>query len=165
MSTKCRIIPSVPFVGLYGSHSSPWRAECIRQLDVQGVAWFDPTDERWDDISFESGAQNRPLIAELVKNEIEALRQAACVVLHFAAALGPDDRRSGKDLPVSPSLASRFELGLLAGLGTPTFLHVEAQVLGRDYLWAAANLHENIIDCKSLDQAVQSAISIVGAAQ
>jgi hypothetical protein len=79
----------------------------------------------------------------LVAEEHRALLDAGCVIFHLAGGPEPPG-----------SLAARFELGLLAGRGLPTFVHVEPRALGRNYVWAALKLYPNLERCNSLDEAV-----------
>lgn len=140
--------PVGTYVGLFGSHGGDWRARCRRLLDEAGVPWHDPTDPRWEGIDHDSGDRQQALVDELVAEEHAALLGARCAVFHL---------RGGD--PPPPSLAARFELGLLAGRRIPTFLHVEPDAVGRNYLWAAAKLYPGVTTCDSLDEAVEKAVS------
>lgn len=142
--------PSGTYVGLYGSHGGQWRREACALLDAAGIPWHDPTDPRWNGITHENGDQHQALIDQLVAEEHEGLLGAGCVVFHIGG---------GPDPPVS--LAARFELGLLAGRGTPTFLHVEPEALGRNYLWASSSRFPNLVRCDSLAAAVGRAIEMM----
>ncbi len=139
--------PAGTYVGLYGSHGAKWRREATILLEAAGVPWHDPTDPRWNDISHENGDEHQATIDQLVAEEHEALLAAGCVVFHLAGGPSPP-----------ASLAARFELGLLAGRGLGTFLHVEPGATGRNYIWAALPRYPNIVRCDSLAAAVQRAI-------
>lgn len=141
------------YVALYGSHGGGWREECKRRLDAAGVAWHDPTDSRWRDITHDNGDRHQPLIDQLVAEEQEALLGAGCVIFHVAGA-----EEGGGEPPAS--LAARFELGLLAGRDpkVPTFVHVAPDALGRNYLWAAIRRAPHLVRCNSLEEAVRRAI-------
>lgn len=142
--------PSGTYVGLYGSHGGWWRKRCKARLDAVGVPWHDPTDPRWVQISPENGDRLQGLVDELVAEEHQALLGCTCVIFHFTG---------GDDPPVS--LAARYELGLLAGRGIPTFLHVEPEVEGRNYLWAAVKQAPATTICSGLEEALDQAIALV----
>lgn len=142
--------PPGTYVGLYGSHGGDWRRRVAALLNEAGVPWHDPTDPRWEGITHETGDRNQARIDELVAEEHEGLAGAACAVFHLAG--GPDP---------PASLAARFELGLLAGRGTPTFLHVDPGALGRNYVWAAVKLHRHLASCRSLEEAVERAAELM----
>lgn len=140
--------PAGTYVALYGSTGEAWRRQAQALLDAAKVPWHDPTDARWQGITHENGDLHQGLIDQLVREEHEGLLHAGCVVFHFTG---------GTDAPVS--LAARFELGLLAGRGIPTYVHVEPEVQGRNYLWAALALHPHLVRCDSLEEAVRRAIA------
>lgn len=140
--------PVSGYVGLFGSHGGDWRRRCVTRLDAAGVPWHDPSDPRWDGITHDTGDRQQELIDELVAEEQEALLGARCVIFHLAG--GPEP---------PPSLAARFELGLLAGRRIPTFVHVEPSALGHNYLWAATERYPHFASCASLEEAVDGAIA------
>jgi hypothetical protein len=139
--------PAGTYVALYGSHGGDWRERAKALLDAAGVPWHDPTDPRWDGITHADGDRHQELIDRLVAEEHEGLFGAACAVFHLAGGAEPP-----------ASLAARFELGLLAGRGLPTFVHVDARALGRNYVWAAVKLHQGLTACRTLEEAVERAI-------
>ena len=140
-------------MGLYGSHGGDWRERAKALLDEAGVPWHDPTDPRWQGITHATGDRQQELVDALVAEEHEALLGAACVVFHLAGGADPPE-----------SLAARFELGLLAGRGLPTFVHVDPRALGRNYVWAAVNLHGNLTACRRLEEAVERAVDCMKSA-
>lgn len=149
--------PEAPYVGLYGSHGGDWRQRCRRLLDEAGVPWHDPSDPRWEDITHETGDRHQHLIDDLVAEELTALHDAACVIFHLGGRGEGEDGAEEREPPAA--LASRFELGVLAGLRTlPTFVHVDRTARGRNYLWAALHLYPNLHRCDSLEQAVERAV-------
>src|SRR5690349_12919971 len=77
-------IPNKPYVALYGSQSGGWREQCINLLSGRNLAWYDPTDERWSDISAENGDQRQSLIDGLVAKEMRGLLQANCVIFNLS---------------------------------------------------------------------------------
>jgi hypothetical protein len=141
-------LPSHPrgtYVALYGSHGAGWRLRAKALLDAAHVPWHDPSDARWEGITHENGDANQGVIDGLVAEEQDALLGAGCVVFHFAGN--------------QPSLAARFELGVLAGRGVRTFVHVEPDAQGRNYLWAAVKCYRPHLEpCDSLEEAVRRAI-------
>lgn len=143
--------PPGTYVALYGSTGEAWRQRAKAMLNVATVPWHDPTDGRWQGITHENGDLHQGLIDQLVREEHEGLLGAACVVCHFTG---------GQNAPAS--LAARFELGLLAGRGIPSFVHVEPEVQGRNYLWAALKLYPHLVRCDSLEEAVRRAIDACG---
>ncbi|HSK77594.1 MAG TPA: hypothetical protein VLQ45_14175 [Thermoanaerobaculia bacterium] len=152
-------IPPPPYVGLYGSHSGDWRDEVAGIFEAEGVAFYDPTDPRWKGIDEKNGDEKQELIDLLVAEQHKALNGAACVVFHLArweTRNGVTDKAREK-----PALAARCEIGFLAGRGIRTFVHVEPDVEGRNYLWAQIALYPHTEKCDSLESAVHSAIAFV----
>lgn len=143
--------PPGTYVALYGSNGEAWRRRAKALLDAAGVPWHDPTDPRWQGITHENGDQHQALIDQLAAEEHQGLLQAGCVVFQLTG---------GPDAPLS--LAARFELGLLAGRGIPTFVFIEPEVQGRNYLWAALKLHPHLERRDSLEDAVRGAIERMG---
>lgn len=151
-------IPDGPFVALYGSHSGDWRLPLIARFEREGVAWFDPTNEGWDGIDATNGDARQTDIDALVAREHAALQRAGCVVFYLARRRREQGRETGA---TTIALASRCEFGFLIGRGIPTCFHIEPDVEGRNYLWAAALNHPHMVRCDSLDEAVARAISRV----
>jgi len=137
--------PRGTYVALYGSLGAEWRHRAKVLLDAARVPWHDPTDARWEGITRENGDAHQGLINQLVAEEHEALLGASCVVFHLAGN--------------TPSLAARFELGMLAGRGLETFVHVEPDAEGRNYVWAVTTLYPHLVRCDSLEEAVRRAIA------
>lgn len=135
-------------MALYGSRGQGWRDEVEARLDAAHVPWHDPTDARWEGVTHDNGDAHQALIDALVAEEHEALLAAGCVVFHLAGGTPPP-----------AALAARFELGLLAGRGVPTFAHVAPDALGRNYLWAAMKQHACLVRCDSLEEAVRRAVA------
>lgn len=152
-------IPDPPYVGLYGSHSGPWRDEIAGRFEAAGVAFYDPTDPRWQGITEENGDEKQELIDLLVAEQHKALNGAACVVFHLARW------KTGEDTPEKPvetsALAARCEIGFLTGRGIRTFVHIEPDVEGRNYLWAQIALYPHTEKCDSLKSAVDRAVAFV----
>ena len=145
------IHPRGTYVALYGSHGAEWRSRAKVLLDAAKVPWHDPSDARWEGITHENGDAHQALIDQLATEEQDALLRAGCAVVHFAGN--------------RPSLAARFELGVLAGRGVRAFVHVEPDVQGRNYIWAAVRYHHPHLErCDSLEEAVRRAIEHMGGA-
>jgi len=142
-----------PYIGLFGSHSGDWRARCAAFMDERGIAWFDPTDPAWADINAENGDEKQALIDDLVARQHRGILGAACVVYHLAA-------RNQTGEPIA-AFAARCELGFLTGRGTPTFAHIEPDVVGRNYLWAQMKPYPHMTRCHSLDEALAQAAAFV----
>ncbi len=162
-------IPRAPYVALYGSHTGDWRKVVVARLSAAGFGHYDPTDENWKGVDEENGDAKQNLIDKLVARQYEALRGAACVVFHLAAAM------RWREAPPAPGVAkpngtpvaapaARFELGLLAGLGAPpVFVHIEPDVVGRNFLWAYVQQRPNLVRCQTLDEAGERAIAFMRA--
>lgn len=155
------------YIGLFGSHSGDWRALCSQRLDAAGVAWFDPTDPRWQGINADNGDEQQELIDELVAEQHRGMRDAACVIYHLASRrtyrLAYDELPADAGAPVA-ALAARCELGFLTGRGIPTFAHIEPDVTGRNYLWAQMRPYEHMVRCATLDDALTRALDFMRAA-
>jgi hypothetical protein len=91
--------------------------------------------------------------------------KAGCVIFHLARRKSyyyeenkpnPDD--TGK---VLTAFAARCELGFLIGRGIQTFVHIEPDVEGRNYLWAAMKNYKHIVRSQCLEGAVGQAIKYV----
>jgi hypothetical protein len=145
-------IPRAPYVALYGSHSGPWRAECQRGLDAENVRWYDPTDPQWAAVTDANGDEQQELVDALVAKQHRAMRGAACVIFHLASS------KEGKAIT---AFAARCELGFLIGHGIITFAHIEPDVVGRNYLWAAIKPYPHMMRMTTLAEAVESAIAHV----
>ncbi|MCY1083647.1 nucleoside 2-deoxyribosyltransferase domain-containing protein [Archangium lansingense] len=143
--------PAGSYVGLFGSAGEDWRRRAKVLLDAANVPWHDPSDPRWQGITHENGDQHQVLINKLVAEEHQGLLRAGCVVYQLTG---------GSEPPAS--LAARFELGLLAGRGLITFVHVEPEALGRNYIWAVLKQYPHLVRCDSLEDAVQRAIEKMG---
>ncbi|HEY8188378.1 MAG TPA: hypothetical protein VIF64_20075 [Pyrinomonadaceae bacterium] len=155
-------IPDKPYVALYGSHSGNWREACIKLLSHNNLLWYDPSDQRWSDITNENGDQMQPLINRLVAKEQRGLMQARCVVFHLShpVASSATRRKRARETRNDDEnfLAARCELGFLIGRGIPTFVHIDSDVEGRNYLWAAIKISPSLIRCRSLLEATKRAI-------
>ncbi|HEU4404955.1 MAG TPA: nucleoside 2-deoxyribosyltransferase domain-containing protein [Polyangiaceae bacterium] len=149
--------PTGPYIALYGSHSGDWREPLKARLEREGVAYYDPTDEGWRRITPENGDERQAEIDALVANEHAALRGATCVVFHLARRL----RVGGvvHDDQTTLALASRAELGFVTGRGVVTFVHIEPDVEGRNYLWAQMKPYPHMVRCASLDEALERALA------
>jgi hypothetical protein len=143
-------IPKQPYVALYGSHSGPWRQTCTQLLSANGIAWYDPSDKDWQTISDENGDQMQSVVDRLVAKQQQALLRARCVIFHLSTP--------NSDPANDKSLAARCELGFLMGRGIQTFVHIESDVKGRNYLWAAVSLYAHVSRYGSLANAVHAAI-------
>ncbi len=150
------------FVGLYGSQSGDWREACMARLDAAGVEWHDPTDPRWEGITHENGDAMQELIDELVAEQHRGLLDATCAIYHLArkveyfnASNVPDTDDSGARVA---ALAARCELGFLTGMGIRTFVHVDPDVEGRNYLWAQMKPYPHMVRCTTLAEATREAI-------
>jgi hypothetical protein len=148
-------IPSEPFVALYGSNSGDWREQVATALRHASVAFFDPLEPRWASIDTANGDAMQALVDELVDREHRALEQARCAIFHVARAVVVKGEATGDTVA---ALASRVELGFLAGRGIAAFVHVEPDVEGRNYLWAVCRRYPHLERCDSLVAATDAAI-------
>lgn len=156
-------IPQNTYVGLYGSHSGDWRVECAREFKNHRIPWYDPTDKRWGKITDENGDSHQTLINSLVAKQHEGMLNAGCVIFHLAHQKSyrykkpnPDDTGT-----VLTAFAARCELGFLIGRGIQTFAHIEPDVVGRNYLWAAMKNYSHVIRCRSLKGAIRRATEYI----
>ncbi len=141
-------IPKPPFVALYGSHGTPWRATLAQQLSAVGIRWYDPTDSGWATIGEGNGDVRQGDIDDLVDKQHLALERAAAVVIYLGAA--------------TPSHAARAEVAYLAGRNdTPTFVFIEPATTGRNYLWAVIERYASMHRCQSLQAALDAAIGSI----
>ena len=150
-------IPSLPYLGLYGSHSGNWRALAISKLSKAGVPFYDPTDLGWKRINEGNGDLLQHDINVLVAKQHLALVGATCVIFHLARRKTLDGVTSDTD--VTAALAARCELGFLTGRGIPTFVHIEPDVEGRNYLWAQLAPYAHMTRCNTLEDATMNAIA------
>jgi hypothetical protein len=132
------------FVALYGSQAGDWRKISAKLLEESGVAWHDPTDPRWEEITHENGDTKQELIDELVAEQHRGMQDASCVIYHLASQ--------------TTALAARCELGFLTGKGIRTFVHVESDVEGRNYLWAQIKPYPHMVRCATLAEALREAV-------
>ena len=151
--------PPDAYIGLYGSHSGDWREHCARRFASWGIATFDPTDtDSWARVTDETGDQLQDLVNTLVARQHEGILGASAVVFHLArrwSSVGPSDPRvHAGDLT---AFAARAELGFLAGAGIHTWVHIEPDVLGRNYLWALCSLYPSLRRVSSLEEAMEGA--------
>jgi hypothetical protein len=155
-------IPDEPYVALYGSHPGGWREKCVKLLSDNKIAWYDPTDERWDNISDQNGDRMQAVIDRLVAKEQQGLLRASCVVFHLAhrnshgGTSREHTREAVGDTQQFP--AARCELGFLIGSGIRAFVHIGSDVEGRNYLWAAMKISPLMFRCGSLVEATNKAI-------
>jgi hypothetical protein len=150
-------IPPTPYVALYGSNSGDWRVPVVSALDDARVHWFDPTTPEWDAINWENGDALQPTIDRLVQREQDALEGAACVLWYIARRVRRDGQETGE---TTIALASRLELGVVLGRGSPTFVVIEDDVVGRNYLRAVVRrFGAKAIMCESLDEATSRVIA------
>ena len=158
-------IPKKPYVGLYGSHSGDWRSICVRAFNDHQIPYYDPTDLQWKLVSDENGDSYQTLINRLVAKQHRGILNASCVVFHLAREKAyyfeenkpiPDD--TGKILT---AFAARCELGFLIGRGIQTFVHIEPNVEGRNYLWAAMKNYPQLTRCHTLEDAIGEAIRYI----
>jgi hypothetical protein len=150
-------VPREPYIALYGSHSGDWREALKARLGREGVACYDPTDERWQAINPSNGDERQAEVDAIVAKEHVALRGATCVIFHLARR-----RRVGgvvHDDQTTLALASRVELGFVTGRGVVTFVHIEPDVEGRNYLWAQMKPYPHLVRCASLDEALDRALA------
>jgi hypothetical protein len=148
-------IPDGHYIALYGTNSGDWRAAIEARLTAAGIAFFDPTDKRWASINDDNGDALQPLVDQLVAREHQGMRSAVCVIFHVARRKRSDGAFTGE---TTNGFASRAELGFLAGQGIRTFVHVETDVLGRNYLWALCALYpETLVRVADLEEAAERA--------
>ncbi len=148
--------PSAAYVALYGSNSGDWRTVVTRALDAKGIAWFDPTNDEWNAIHSHNGDALQATIDRLVKREQDALLGARCAIWHIGRTIRERGADTGK---TTEAFASRLELGVLLGRGLKTWVVVERDVTGRNYLRAAVSAHASAELCESDEEAVERAIA------
>jgi hypothetical protein len=151
-------IPEAPYVGLYGSHSGDWREGVIAALTSVGVAHYDPTDPGWGGINEANGDARQAELDALVATTHRGMNGAACVIFHIARLKARGGVPTGE---TTMALASRCELGYLTGRGTRTFVHIDADVEGRNYLWAQIAPYPHMTRCVTLDEATAHAIAVM----
>jgi hypothetical protein len=151
--------PGARYVALYGSQSGDWRDRVTSTLDAAGIASLDPTDAGWHGIDASNSDLRQAEIDALVAQEHLGMIRAACVVFHLARRRVVGGRETGD---TTLALASRCELGFLTGRGIRTFVHLEQDVEGRNYLWAQIALYPGwMTRCATLDEATARAIAFV----
>lgn len=152
-------LPERPYVGLYGSHGGDWREGVKASLTAEGIAFHDPIDGGWAGIDGTNGDARQADIDALVAREHLGMRGAACVIVHLEQRTVIHGRPTGG---TTLSLASRCEIGFLAGRGIRTFVHIEPDVEGRNYLWAVVAFYPtSMARCASLDEATALAIAFM----
>lgn len=149
-------IPSAPYVALYGSNSGDWRKAVTPALDAANIPWFDPTNDEWDGIDWHNGDALQAKIDRLVKREQDALLGARCAIWHIGKRIIEADVDTGK---TTEAFASRLELGVLLGRGLKTWVVVEDDVTGRNYLRAAVAAHPSASLCSNDQEAAERTIA------
>lgn len=149
-------VPAVPYIALYGSNNGAWRAPVTAMLDREGIAWFDPTNDEWDSIDWSNGDTLQPTIDRLVKREQDALLGARCALWHIGRTIFDGDKPTEKS---TEAFASRLELGVLLGRGMKTWVVVDDDVTGRNYLRAAVRAHAMAVLCANDREAAGQAIA------
>ena len=142
-------------IGLYGSMLGNWRQEVITRLNSEKIGYFDPTNSKWSEINDSNRDEKQEIIDSLVADQQEQIRKSSCIIFYLANG----HKESGK---AHLSLSSRSELGFLIGAKKQTFLYIEPDFTGRNYLWAMAKLHPDTVTiCASLKEATEKAIEFV----
>ena len=158
-------IPKKTYVGLYGSHSGDWRSVCVRALNNHQIPWYDPTDEQWEVISDKNGDSYQTLINRLVAKQHRGMLNASCIIFHLAQRKSyyyEENRPNLDDRDkLLPAFAARCELGFLIGKGIQTYVHIEPDVEGRNYLWAAMRNYTHIVRSKSLEDSIGQATKYI----
>lgn len=147
------------YVGLYGSFIGNWCEIVQTKLDDANIKYHNLISSEWNGITESNGDEKQQQIDSLVSQELDGILGASCVLLH----LERQEKRNGQLIEAtSLSLASHCEIGFLAGRKIDTFLHIEPDVAGRNYLWAFAKQHSAIITiCSSLDEAIEQSINFM----
>lgn len=146
------------FVALYGNNADSWRTDIVIPiLKKYNIPYFDPKNKGWENICEENGDEKQDLIDSLVEREHEALLNCKCVIFYLCKQVKQNK------IPVDGwktySLASRVEIGFLTGAGIKTFVFVEPDVEGRNYIWAQMKPYSNMVRCNSLEDATIKAIN------
>lgn len=149
-------IPSGPYVALYGSNSGDWRSAITPRLDAANIAWFDPTNDEWNDVHGSNGDALQEKIDRLVKREQDALLRARCAIWHIGKRVTVNGADTGK---TTEAYACRLELGVLLGRGLKTWVVIEDDVTGRNYLRAAVATYASATLCKSDEEAAERAVA------
>jgi hypothetical protein len=149
-------IPSSPYVALYGSNSGDWRAAIAARLDAANIPWFDPTNDEWNGIDWHNGDALQAKIDRLVKREQDAMLGARCALWHIGRTIREGVVDTGK---TTEAFACRLELGVLLGRGLRTWVVIEPDVTGRNYLRAAAGAHPSASVCESDEEATEKLIA------
>ena len=152
-------IPEKPYVALYGTFFGDWRQQAKTKLDAHHITWYDSTDPGWDGINDANGDEKQPEINALVRKEHLGLSKARCVIFYLARR---EIRHGQPTGATTMSLAARCELGFLAGRNIRTFVHIEPDVVGRNYLWALLAVYSaTMTHCATLEEAVDRAIEFM----
>jgi hypothetical protein len=149
-------VPSAPYIALYGSNTGAWRAKITPLFDAAQIPWFDPTNNEWDAINWSNGDRLQPTIDRLVKREQDALLGARCALWHIGRTIFEGDTPTEK---TTEAFASRLELGVLLGRGLKTWVVIEDDVTGRNYLRAAVAAHASAELCTDDRDAVKRAVA------
>lgn len=154
-------LPTRPFVGLFGNHNNNWRKWVKKVLERNGIGEnqvYDSTQDGWKVINDENGDAMQRWIDELVARQHEAMKAASCLIFSMdsrtrtwdlsnlsASASVPAPSEEGGNI-----LATRCELGWLAGIKKRTFVWVPDDLQGRNYLRAVIKLYPILVPVDNL---------------
>lgn len=141
-----------PIIGLFGSMAGDWREQVKVPILAANLHFYNPTDTSWQGINSENGDQKQPEIDHLVALQHQGMHRSTCV-LYQLDAFDPDTNE-----PIT-AFAARCELGFLTGAKIPTFVHINKDVEGRNYLWAQIKPYPHMQSFASLKQALDAAIA------
>lgn len=133
-----------PFVVLLGEDGGTWRQPLIKHLEEYSIHWLDSTNVGWPVVSAKDSETRQVDVTRAVSRYHNAMDSAACVVLYSSAA--------------NPM---RYQFGYCTGRQVRTFFYVSPDDNQRTLFYALAVLHNNMIRCNSLQDAVEQAVSYV----
>jgi len=82
---------------------------------------------------------------------------AKCNIMYLPRQVVWPDGEQG----TTHALATRCELGFLTGQGIHSFVVIEPDVEGRNYLWAEMKPYTHMVRCETLDEALRQAIAFM----
>lgn len=147
------------YVAVFGSHTGDWRVRAHAELRAAGLQVGDPRDPRWRGLTRRNGDRHQGLIDRLVANQHALLLGAACVLFHLGSTWTDEAGHRRR----SPAYAARTEIGFLTGRGIPTFVHIEPDLTGRNYLWAQLRLYPHMRSCATLEDACAAVVTFMRA--
>ncbi len=147
--------PGFRYLCLLGSVGSAWRTTAHAFCEQRRIPCHDTLDPAWESISHENGDARQGEIDALVAKQQQLIAGAAAVYYQL-------DAQDEKGIPLAAH-AARCELGYLTGIQKPTFVYIDPNVIGRNYLKAQARHHDHIHIFESGPAALEAACAFVHA--